>query len=185
MMQYDFKADGGRVVAGATAAGATAAGATAAAVAVGGGAKDEAAGTDEGRRQRPPAAGGAHVGCKREKESKLHAGRSVFDLSESGRPPPGSGALAPPKQKTKTFAFQGRSPLRAPQAKKILSPKAPFYLIFERFLSVFELLERCSSILVVSTFDSDHMASSPNSTACGRSPKQVSGGWLKVSDRVH
>ena len=33
------------------------------------------------------------------------AGRSVFDLSESGPPPPGSEGPAPPKQKTKTDRF--------------------------------------------------------------------------------
>ena len=33
------------------------------------------------------------------------AGRSVFDLSLSGPPPPGSGAPGPPKQKTKTDRF--------------------------------------------------------------------------------
>ena len=66
--------------------------------------------------------------------------RSVFDLSESGPPPPGSGAPGPPKQKTKTDRFltvtysryMRYNMLGAPQAKILWSApsKSRFYYLF-------------------------------------------------------
>ena len=48
---------------------------------------------------------------------------------------------------------EGEAPFSAPQAKKTLGPKA----VFLDFLSGFEHLGGCSSSLVLSTVDSDHI----------------------------